>query len=186
LDRDVNGKRWLRRNVKPFEEMIYAETHILTSRTPGALPGYVDFSGIKEIESPEFAGMVSNGVRDQTELTLIDKNGETWAQVSDMLYFPIANAAVLGEGREDITIGGDGYNEWFKAGEDFLVGFDIPAGARVIAFYADGSPFYDSIIDSGEVYVPAGSFIELAGMPGEVLGIIGGQVSNIEYPAYIY
>jgi CubicO group peptidase (beta-lactamase class C family) len=186
LERDVNGKRWLRRNVKPFEEMIYAETHILTSRTPGALPGYVDFSGIKEIESPEFAGMVSNGVRDQTELTLIDKNGETWAQVSDMLYFPIENAAVLGEGREDITIGGDGYNEWFKAGEDFLVGFDIPAGARVIAFYADGSPFYDSIIDSGEVYVPAGSFIELAGMPGEILGIIGGQVSNIEYPAYIY
>ncbi|MBN2027497.1 MAG: beta-lactamase family protein [Actinobacteria bacterium] len=171
LAEDVDGARWLRRNVKPFEETIYAATHILTSWTPSALPGYVDFSGIKRIESPEFAGMVSDDVRDQTELTLIDKSGETWAQVSDMIYFPIENATALGNGREDITIGRNGYNEWFKSGEDLLVGFDIPAGARVIAFYADGSPFYDSIIDSGEVFVPAGSFIEMAGMPGDILGI---------------
>ncbi len=180
LARDVNGARWLRRNVKPFEEMVFSATHILTSLTPSDLPGYVDFSGIKRIESPEFAGMVSDGVRDQTELTLVDKGGETWAQVSDMLYFPVENATPLGNGGEEVTIGEDGYNEWFEAGEDLVVGFTFPAGARVIAFSADGSPFYDSIIDSGEVFVPAGSFIELAGMPGDVLGITGGQVSNIE------
>ncbi|MBN1288416.1 MAG: beta-lactamase family protein [Actinobacteria bacterium] len=168
---DVNGARWLRRNVKPFEEMIYAGTHILTSRLPGSLPGYVDFSGIRKVESPEFAGMVSDGVRDQTELTLIDKSGEIWAQVSDMLYFPIEGAAPLGSGGEEVTIGEDGYNEWFEAGEDLVVGFRLPAGARVIVFSAEGSSLYDSIIDSGEVFAPAGSFIELAGMPGDILEI---------------
>jgi CubicO group peptidase (beta-lactamase class C family) len=171
LKEDINGAQWLRRNAKPFEEVVMMYAHILTSMTPDALPGYVDLLGLKRIESPEFAGMVSTDTRDQRELTLIEKDGQTWLWLSDLLFSPADGAAALGAGEKSMTIGKDGYSEWFKTGEGLVVGFSKPDGARAVVFSADGEPTYDSILDEGKVYVPAGSFIELTGMPGDVLKV---------------
>jgi hypothetical protein len=159
---------WLRRNVKPFEAMSHNNTHLITSTTLTELPGYIDFYGLKRIDTPNFAGMVSDGIRDEKELTLLD-NG--WVQVSEMLYSPIDTAAPLGTGDKTVTIGKEGYNEWFKTDRDFVLNVTKPSGARVIVFSPEASVVYDSIIDKGEVFVPAGSFIELAGKPGDVLKV---------------
>ena len=75
---DINGKQWLRRNVKPYEEKALSNSHVITSRLINALPGYVVFSGVNVIQSPTFAGM-PGVVRDQSELTLVDMNGQTGA-----------------------------------------------------------------------------------------------------------
>jgi hypothetical protein len=168
---DINGRNWLRRNVKPFEAMNMTSTHAATSATSADLPGYIDFHGVKRIESPDFAGMVSDGIRDQTELTLFDKNSQTWAQVSEMLYSPIETAAPLGAGDKAVTIGKEGYNEWFKAGQDLVLSVTKPAKARVIVFSRGASVLYDSVIDKGKVFVPEGSFVELAGMPGDAFKV---------------
>lgn len=171
LGADINGAYWLRRNVRPFEAMSLAPTHLQRSVTLTALPGHVRFYGVKIIESPEFAGMASDDIRDQTELTLFERNGQTWARVSDMIYSPVEAAAPLGIGDKAVTIGKEGYNEWFKAGEGLVLNVTKPTRARVIVFSPAGSPIYDSVIDTGKVFVPAGSMIELAGIPGDVLKV---------------
>ena len=79
--------------------------------------------------------------------------------------------APLANGKNSVTIGKDGYNEWFKAGKDLILGFGKPSGDRAIVFLADGAPAYDSVMDTGEVYVPGGSLVELAGQPGDVLTV---------------
>jgi hypothetical protein len=42
---------------------------------------------------------------------------------------------------------------------------------RAIVFGADETSIYDSVMNSGAVQVPAGSLIELAGQPGDVLKV---------------
>lgn len=54
----INGQKWLRRNVKSFEGMSIAPDHIIKSQLIDALPGYIDFGGIKKVESPTFASMI--------------------------------------------------------------------------------------------------------------------------------
>jgi hypothetical protein len=168
---DMQGKMWLRRNVSPSEGMTlsvypYPTAHMVKSSLNAALPGYVDFSGIKRIESAVFAGMP--GIpRDQTELTLMDKNGQTWAQNSEMLYSPAEAASILNSGENTVKIGSEGYNEWFTTAKDAILSFSLPAKDRVIVFAADGSSLYDSAVDSGEVFVKQGSYIELAGQIGD-------------------
>lgn len=168
---DINGRQWLRRNVKPFEGMSLATSHVVASSTVAAMPGYVDFLGFKRIESPDSAGMASAAVRDLTELTLLDKDGRTWARVSDMLYSPSDLAVALRNGENAVTIGNDGYNEWLRADEDLILVFDQPEKGRVIVFSPDGSQTYDSVIDKGAVYVPQGSLVELAGLPGDAFKV---------------
>jgi CubicO group peptidase (beta-lactamase class C family) len=176
LRMDINGMKWLRRNVKPFEVMSLTATHLITSSVLTDLPGYIDFYGLKRINSPVFAGMVSDGIGDQTELTLLYGNGRTWAQVSDMLYSPIDTAMPLGTGDKTVTIGNDGYNEWFRAEADLVLKVKKLDGARVIVFSPEASVVYDSVVDKDEVFVTAGSMIELAGMPGEVLEIAANKL----------
>ncbi len=53
----LNGKAWLKRSVRPYVTPGDASTHMLVSRLPAALPGYIDFAGIKEITAPDRAGM---------------------------------------------------------------------------------------------------------------------------------
>jgi CubicO group peptidase (beta-lactamase class C family) len=172
LRMDINGMKWLRRNVKPFEVMSLTATHFITSAAQTDLPGYIDFYGLKRIDSPDFAGMVSDGIRDETELTLLDRSGQTWVRVSEMLYSPIDTAMPLGTGDKTVIIGKEGYNEWFKTGQDLVLNVTKPSGARVIVFSPGASVVYDSAIDKGKVFVAAGSLIELAGMPGDVLEVV--------------
>ena len=56
--------------------------------------------------------MPFDAIRDQTELTLFEKNGATWAWVSDLLYSPAESAVALKTGENSVKIGSDGYNEW--------------------------------------------------------------------------
>jgi CubicO group peptidase (beta-lactamase class C family) len=167
LGSDINGKQWLRRNVKPFEETAETSGHLAVSSLYPELPGFVEFNGIKLIESAGFAGMAVDAINDLTELTLFDQDGETWARVSDMVFSPAGSASRLGDGGFTFfKIMPDGYNKWFRAGTDLILDFRMPEGGRVIVFSPDGSPIYDSVIDTGEVYVPQGGLVEAAGYPG--------------------
>jgi hypothetical protein len=167
---DMNGKQWLRRNVKPYEGKALSRSHVITSRVVDALPGYVDFSGMKVIQTPEYAGM-PGVVRDQMELTLFDKNGQTWAQNPEMVYSPSSVAITLKKGDNPVTLGNSGYNEWLIAGQDAILSFTIPDGGRVIVFSPAGSNIYDSAVESGSIFVKQGSFVEMAGQPGNIFNV---------------
>ena len=170
---DMDGKGWLRRNVYRFEGIGCAESHFVKSSLYKELPGYVDFGGIKRIESAEFAGMPLSAVRDQTELALFNKDGATWAWLSDMLYSPADKAGALRMGKNDVHIGGYGYNEWLKADEDMILSFTKPEEGRIIVFSSDDTVKYDSVIDTGDIYVEKGSFVEFAGRPGDLFAATG-------------
>ncbi len=172
---DITGKQWLRRNVKPFEALSADTGDIVTPKTIDGLPGYINFLGVKKIISPTFAGMAMDGVRDQTELTLLNKNGQTWIQNSDMLYSPSSVAIPLQTGKQQVTIGNDGYNQWLNTSGDLILSFDKPVKDRVIVFATDGTPTYDSVMDKGDIYVPTGSYVEFAGNAGDTLKITAKQ-----------
>jgi CubicO group peptidase (beta-lactamase class C family) len=163
---EVNGKQWLRRDGRMIEAVGLSGGDILSSSTIEKLPGYVDFGKLKEIKSAEFAGMPVNYLRDQTELTLININGQTWAKVSERLYSPSDAAAPLKSGINTLAIGADGYNEWLKAEANLTLSFAKPDKGRVIVFSPDSSPIYDSAVDKGEVSVTQGSFVEVSGLAG--------------------
>lgn len=168
---DLNGANWLRRNARPWESIGQTGGYVATSGTDPALPGYVIYPDQKLVESPTFAGMTSSVIRDLTELRLLDVNGQTWLQLSDMLYSPNDVAAPLDVGQRSVTIGKDGYNEWLKAGRDIVLEVKKPAADRVIVFSPDSTSIYDSVVDSGKVYVPAGGLIELGGSPGDTFTV---------------
>ncbi len=169
---DINGAVWLRRNVAPYEAVTtLAPPYIVVSATTDGLPGYVGFNGIKVVDSLDHAGMPAGTVRDQTELTLLNRDGQVWVQASDAIYSPISDAKLLNKGTNSVTIGSEGYNEWFVATSGAVLSFQVPAKDKATVFAPDGSPFYDSATFTGEVYVPQGCFVMLAGQPGDVLGV---------------
>lgn len=169
---EMNGKQWLRRNVKPFEGALLADSHLVQSSAIETLPGYVDFFGIKRIESPTYAGMPPGATRDLGDLTLLDEDGETWAQFLDMLYSPADSAAVLGIGATVATVGDRGYCEWLRAADDSVLALEIPVRGRIIIFGSDGSPKYDSSVDEGSVFASEGDLVEIAGSPGDQFTIV--------------
>lgn len=172
LETDVNGVQWLRRNAKQYESMMIAEDfHVMTTSTDPALPGYVVALGSKIVESPTYAGMTSKVIRDLTELNLVDRGGQTWLQISDLTFSPTNAASPLNVGRKSVKIEKDGYNQWLKAAQDIVLDVKKPKADRLIVFGPDGQKTYDSVIDSGKVFVPAGSFIELAGSPGDSFAV---------------
>lgn len=168
---DLEGKQWLRRNQKPWEGIPESQSTAIVVSALGPLPGYVDFNGPKRVESPDRAGMATRAVRDLSDLTLLDKEGGTWVQNGDLLYSPLDTAAPLETGTKSVTIGRDGYSEWLSVRTGLVLGFSKPPGDRVIVFGPDGIATYDSVIDSGPVFVPAGSLVELAGNTGDVLKV---------------
>jgi hypothetical protein len=168
---DMDGKVWLRRNVSPFESIMAVESHFAKSLLYKDLPGYVVFLGVKRIDSPEFAGMPFDSIRDQTELTLFEKNGATWAWVSDLLYSPAQSAAALKAGENSVKIGGAGYNEWLVAKEGMVLSFTKPKQGRIIIFSSDDTTTYDSALDTGDAYAAKGNYIEFAGFANDVFTV---------------
>ncbi len=168
---DMDGKVWLRRNAPAFDGVMAVASHFAKSLLYKDLPGYVSFAGIKRIDSPEFAGMPFDAVRDQTELTLFPKNGATWAWISDLLYSPAESAAALKAGENSVRISPDGYSEWLAANEDAVLSFAKPQGGRIIVFSADDAVIYDSALDTGDVFAAKGSYIESAGSAGDVFTV---------------
>jgi len=168
---DMDGKVWLRRNVSPFESIPVTQSHYTESLLYKDLPGYVFFNGLKRIDSPESARMPFNSVRDQTELTLIEKDGTTWAWVSDMVYSPKESVVALKTGENSARIGSDGYNKWLAAGENMVLSFTKPERGRIIIFSSDGTATYDSALDKGDAYAAKGSYVECAGLTDDVITI---------------
>lgn len=171
LKLDPNGKLWLIRNAKWYGGVSESQVHLVESSLIEGLPGYIDFIGIKEIMSPDFAGMPASEIRDQTELTLVDIEGTTWARVSEMLFSPAEGVPILHNTGKTVVLSESGYNEWLTTGEDLVLDFERQIGSRVIIFTNDRAMIYDSAIDEGEVYVPEGSFIELCGETGDTFTI---------------
>ncbi len=168
---NMDDRLWLRRNVQPVESTMCAQSHVAKSFLHKELPGYVYFLGLKRVDTPEFAGMPFDSVRDQTELALFDRNGAAWAWLEDMLYSPAESAVVLKAGDNTVNIKNAGYNEWLAAKEGMVLSFTKTGNGRIIVFSGDGSAIYDSIIDTGDIYVAGGSYIEYAGPENDVLAV---------------
>lgn len=170
---DINGKLWLIRNAKPIDGVFLAAiTHLAKSSAIRSLPGYIDFAGIKEIKSSNFAGMPVSALPDQTELTLFEKNGNIWALLSEMLYSPADVAVPLEAGSKILEIGPEGYNEWLIVIEDLILSFEKPAKGRVIIFSPGSMNIYDSAVDHGEIFVKSGSLVELSAQVGDSFKVI--------------
>jgi CubicO group peptidase (beta-lactamase class C family) len=168
---NMDGKVWLRRNVSSFDAIKALDSYLAKSLLYKDLPGYVDFIGLKRIDTPEFAGMPFDAIRDQTELTLFEKNGDTWAWVSDLLYSPAQSAAALKAGENSVKIGGAGYNEWLVAKEGMVLSFTKPKQGRIIIFSSDDTTTYDSALDTGDAYAAKGNYIEFAGFANDVFTV---------------
>jgi hypothetical protein len=168
---DLKGTLWLMRNALPSESINFTMAHMLPAGLIAGLPGYIEFLGPKVVLSPDFAGIPVGNVRDQSELTLVNKNGQTWAQVSEMLFSPETTAAPLGAGSKMVTIGPEGYSQWLKTDAGLVLSFEKPAKGRVIVFAPGAGPLWDSATSEGELYAPKESLIELLGYPGDTFKI---------------
>jgi CubicO group peptidase (beta-lactamase class C family) len=163
----MDEKLWLRRNVYPYEAVYLAASHTIKPLLYKRLPGYVISNGINKIESSTFAGMPFDAIRDQLELTLFGKDDTVWMQLSDMIYSPASSAAELKLGDNLLKIASDGSNQWLVAHNDMIVNFTKPDQGRIIVFLPDSTVKYDSAIDTGEVHITNGCFIEFAGYVGD-------------------
>jgi CubicO group peptidase (beta-lactamase class C family) len=168
----VEGGKWLRRNAKPFEGSMGVADYVVEAGLIDALPGYIDFGGVKRIESPIFAGMPIKSMRDLSELRLVDKDGRLWAWCSGALFMPADMAATLAGDKATGVIGADGLAEWLKVAEDSVLSFAKPAQGRVLVYDAAGALLYDSAMDSGEVFVAAGGFVAMTGNAGDAFTVM--------------
>lgn len=169
---NLKGTLWLMRNALPSESINFTMMHLLPAGPISELPGYVEFLGPKVVHSPDFAGIPVGNMRDQTELMLVNKNGQTWAQVSEMLFSPEVSAAPLGAGSRTVSIGTDGYSQWLKTDAGLVLGFERPARSRIIVFLAGAGPIWDSATSSGEVYATKGCLIEFLGYAGDTFKVV--------------
>ncbi|OQA08427.1 MAG: Endo-1,4-beta-xylanase A precursor [Firmicutes bacterium ADurb.Bin373] len=167
----MDGELWLRRNVKAAEAAMFLPTHIVSAWQAPGLPGYIDFSGIKTVKSPAYAGMPVKSMRDLTELILFDQAGTTWAWLSGADYMPAGLAPALDTGVNTLAIGSEGQNQWLTVDFAATLSFEIPPKGRAIVF-GEAEIAYDSVIDNGDISVPAGSLLEIAGEPGDLFRII--------------
>lgn len=171
LSISLNNQVWLRRNVRAFEETLLLPTHIISSSEIPGLPGYVNFNGLKVVRSLDYADMSVRSMRDLTELTLAEHNGDVWALLSGAEYMPYELAPLMNVGINNLIIGSEGRNEWLNASFDAILKFEIPNKGRVLVFGSE-SILYDNMVDRGEILVPAGSLIEVAGNPGDKFQVV--------------
>ncbi len=167
---EMDGTLWLVRNSPTFSSF----TDLLVRRSSAAdeLPGFFVFDGPKRVVDPDHAEMVSTGFRDQSSLRLFRKDGRTRAKVLQFVYSMEEAAEPLAEGSTLVAIGADGENEWLKTVSEGILSFELTGKSRVVVLPGpEVPPLYDSVVDDGEVYVPEGSFIFLAGDPGDLIHI---------------
>ena len=167
LAMETDTKKWLRRNTKPFEGTSSLSDYIIQSQAIDSLPGYIDFGGIKKIISPTFAGMAIKSARNLSELHLVEKEGQLWARIGGALYTPEDMAVPLPDGGTTQIIRTDGYNQWLKITTDCVLSFEKPRQGRIVLFGPENTVLYDSAMDKGDVLAPAGSLVEMAGVPGD-------------------
>lgn len=163
---DLDGKTWLVRNARWFEGIQGTEYHVVLSRIFEDLPGYVDLEGLLRVDSSEAAGMPVDNIRDLSELSLVDREGTTWVQLSDVLLSPASQALPLKTGSTTLTIGPEGLSEWRVVREGMVLAFDLPSEARLLVFSPEGKPLLDSLMDPGPRWVDKGSLVEFLSGPG--------------------
>jgi len=171
MSADVNGKLWLIRNRSAFDQL--SEVFLMRSALYRELPGYVQFFGVNRIETPDFAAIAAKGFRDQGEFRLFRKNGDVRAKAMQFVYSGKEILAPLSSGKNTITIGGEGENEWAVLPDECTLSVVKPAGGRVVVFSGEEEPelLHDSITDSGDIDVPGGALLFLAADPGDIFEI---------------
>jgi len=163
---DPDGKTWLVRNNRWFDGVQGTQGHVLRSRVLQDLPGHLDFGGLLRVESPDFAAMPVDNIRDLSELHLLEREGSTWARLSEILLSPASLALPLNTGATTLTIGPDGLSQWRVVPEGRVLDFTLPADSRFLVFAPDGKPIYDSMLDSGPLWVDPGTLVEFLSEPG--------------------
>jgi CubicO group peptidase (beta-lactamase class C family) len=169
---DLNGTFWLRRDASPFVQV--SDGLLTRSTTSAELPGYATFFGIVRIETPDFARIAATGSRDQTDIALVKKGSDVRLKAAGFTFSPVRSAGALAAGKTAVTIGADGENEWKRLDAGAILSFERPEKGRVVVLtWGEDDPkaLFDSIVDSGDVYAPGGSFVFCAGKPGDAFGI---------------
>jgi len=163
LQENMEGRIWLIRDMPPY---MQGSVMPVLSSLYKELPGYVNLMGLEKIENANYAGIAATAFRDQAGISLFTRNGETWIKWRGFLL-STADGIRGVKGRTTIRIKEDNYNEWLKVENGALLRFEKPANGRLIVSTLD-KVLYDSIVDSGEIYAPAGSYIFCAGAAGDV------------------
>jgi|LSQX01.3.fsa_nt_gb CubicO group peptidase (beta-lactamase class C family) len=160
---------WLLRNGSPFLQS--ADSLLVRSSTIPELPGYVNFWGLKKVESPEYASIAATGFRDQSSLKLFSKGEEIRAKVIHLIFSRADDSRPVSEGK--VSIGDEGENEWRKMTRGAILSCVKPKDGRFILFSGKSDPslLYDSISNVGDVYAPEGSYLFFAGNPGDVFEV---------------
>lgn len=167
---DMDGKTWLKRNIAPYEIAGCSGKYVVKSSLFEELPDIIDFSGIKKVQAGDYAGMAA-AIRDQSELYLFKKDGDTWARVSDKIFSPAAAAARSVSGANEIRIGREAYAEWLAVAVDCVLSFEMPDEGRILVCSYDGEVLYDSVVDDKDKYVTAGAYVACAGKTGDTFTI---------------
>ncbi len=167
LRENINGTVWLLRNAPPYMHplMTAASSYVYEE-----LPGYVDFDGIKKIETDNFASIAATTFRDQTELLLFSSKGKTWAKSGFFLFSKADDIPGVKSGSTGVKIGSDNYNEWLKLEKGAVLSFEKPENGRITVSNRD-AVLFDSAVDTGEIYAPAGSYVFCAGTKGDIFRI---------------
>ena len=160
---------WLMRNAPPAVEVLDFDL-LQPLRSYEELPGYVDFRGVRRIERPDFAAMAATAIRDQSDLDFVEGKGGGLMRTGHYLWSAAGTAGRLPVARSTVTIGADGFNEWRAVDAGGVLNFTLPAKGRVIVVTL-GATLYDSIVDSGAVHAPAGSYVFFAGATGDVFQV---------------
>ena len=164
---NVDGRLWLRRNAKAYEEWQNMYPYVMPTQQISTLPGYIDFGGIKKITGPTTASYAASNMRDLTEIRLFEQDGGQWVWLSGFLYSWAEAAKTYSGTVTSLAIGKRGYNEWLKLDQDAVLNFTKPVNGRILVFDPVGNPIYDSVVDSGDIFVAAGSFVAVAGEPND-------------------
>lgn len=172
LSVEMDGSIWLVRNM-PALTMVDEDPFLVRSSLNPAMPGYLSFCGTLRIEDPDHAAIAATAFRDQRHLVLFRKNGEVRVKTGLFVFSWDNVARILEPGVNTVTIGAEGENEWMKVESGEVLSFKKSKNGRVLLMSAgeDTPMLYDSEVDNGEIYAPAGSFIFLAGPPGDVFEV---------------
>lgn len=167
---DMDNVLWLRRNVLSMTQILEDFVLVRSSANP-ELPGYLHFLNVVRVRTPDFAEIAATAFRDQMALHLSQKNGTFRARLGMFVFSAEDTARELKPGGNYAAIGGEGENEWFKLPREAILSFHKPEKGRILVFSGEEELLYDSVVDQHEIYAPEGSFILLAGTPGDVFQI---------------
>lgn len=163
-----SGKVWVPLNMSPYD--LYPK--MCQTVTVPDIPGYIlVYDGSTYIpialKSPTETWMSFNYMRDQFEVTLHDREGETLLYNYGYYYSDASELPAVAEG-DILRTDYDGQNKAGKIEFGDLVNFSIPEGGRIVVFSPELSVAYDSLTAGSTVtYVGEGSYIVAVGKPGD-------------------